>query len=189
MLYIVRHGETSWSLTGQHTGKTDLNLTEHGRLQAKLLKPHLAEEEFKEVWCSPLNRAIETCDLAGFCDRAQYLPELEEWDYGDYEGRKRVDIIKECPDWLIFNDGVPGGESPQEVYERAQYIVDRAKRVDGDVLVFSSGHISRVIAACWLEQPVTFAKQLKLSTASLSILGEDHKNPAIAVWNWTPKAP
>ena len=187
MLYLVRHGETPWTLTKQHTGRTDLHLTNTGRIEASGLKPVLAGVEFAEVWCSPLIRARETCQLAGFGERAEIMPELAEWDYGQFEGLTRSEIFEKHPGWLVFKDGCPGGESVEQVYARAERVVSRAKAVQGDVLVFSSAHISRVIAACWLGHPAEFAKHLMLHTGSISCLADEHGMPAIRFWNFSYK--
>ncbi len=187
MLYLVRHGETPWTITKQHTGRTDLHLTEHGRVQALELKPVLAKLDIEQVWCSPLARARETCQLAGLGERAEIMPELAEWDYGDYEGLTRPEILAKRPAWQVFRDGCPGGESVEQVHARAQSVVARAKATQGDVLLFSSAHISRVIAACWLGHPAEFGKHLLMAPASVSCLADEHGIPAIRFWNQMSK--
>ncbi len=183
MFYLVRHGETAWSLTGQHTGLTDLSLTPNGREQAHLLKPVLEKLSFSEVWCSPLKRARETCQLAGFGDRAEIMPELVEWNYGRYEGLTSTEIKKKKPNWNIFDHGAPGGESPAQVQARAKVVVARMRQAQNNVLIFSSAHILRTLAACFLEQGPDFGKHLFLSTGSLSILGDENQAPVIRLWN------
>jgi broad specificity phosphatase PhoE len=186
-VYLARHGETAWTITGQHTGRTDLPLTERGESNARRLKERLSGLTFVKVFTSPLQRAVRTCELAGFGSVAQIDRDLLEWDYGDYEGRLTVDILKERPDWQLFRDGCPGGESPQQVAERADRVVERARAVAGDVLLFSSGHYLRVLATRWTGIEVINGRSLMLSTASLSVLGYEHalSQPAIRLWNDT----
>jgi probable phosphoglycerate mutase len=183
MFYLVRHGETPWSVTGQHTGLTDLHLTDNGRQQAKSLKSKLQNHSFSEVWCSPLIRARETCQLAGFSERAEIIPELVEWNYGDYEGLTSAEIKKTRPDWNVFEYGVPGGESPAQVEARLQAVLTRMQQATGDILIFSSAHVLRVLTGCFLKQGPGFGKHLFLKTASISILGYEHQNPVITEWN------
>lgn len=185
MFYLVRHGETAWSLTGQHTGLTDLSLTENGRHQAKALKLVLEKLSFSEVWCSPLKRARETCQLAGFAERAEFMPELTEWNYGLYEGLTSAEIEQKEPDWNIFNQGAPGGESPADIQTRITTLISRIHQATGNVLIFSSAHILRSIASCYVSQTLDFGKYLLLSPASISILDYEHQAPAIRLWNWT----
>lgn len=185
MFYLIRHGETAWSLTGQHTGLTNIPLTENGRAQAKALEPLLQNISFSEVWCSPLSRARETCQLTGFEKQAELMPELTEWDYGQYEGITSAEIKKRQPDWNVFDHGAPGGESPLQVQARIQIIIKRMQQTSGPVLIFSSAHILRALSACFLGQKINFGKHLSLRTASLSILGYEHQVPAIKLWNWT----
>src|SRR6059036_3975602 len=149
-VYIARHGETAWSLTGQHTGLTDLPLTERGESNARRLGERLSGTTFAKVWTSPLQRARRTCELAGFGPAAGMDSDLVEWNYGEYEGRRTAEIRVERPDWQLFRDGCPGGESPQQVAARADRVVQRVKAVSGDVLLFSSGHFLRMLAARWL---------------------------------------
>jgi broad specificity phosphatase PhoE len=186
-VYLARHGETAWTITGQHTGRTDLPLTERGESNARRLKERLDGLTFAQVFTSPLQRAVRTCELAGFGSVAQIDSDLLEWDYGDYEGRLTVDILKERPDWQLFRDGCPGGESPQQVAERADRAVGSVRAVEGDVLLFSSGHFLRVLATRWVGiQPIN-GRSLMLSTASLSVLGYENalSRPAIRLWNDT----
>jgi broad specificity phosphatase PhoE len=186
-LYLARHGETPWSLTGQHTGLTDLPLTERGERNARALGPRLLGLNFATVLTSPLQRASRTCDLAGFGPTAEIDRALLEWNYGDYEGRRTVDIHVERPDWDLFRDGCPGGESPDQVGARADSVVNRVRAARGHVLVFSSGHFLRVLAARWLGLAPAAGRYLLLSTASLSALGYEHgrSQPVIRLWNDT----
>jgi probable phosphoglycerate mutase len=185
---LARHGETEWSLTGQHTGLTDLPLTEHGERIAFRLGERLRGLSPVKVLTSPLRRASRTCELAGFGAVAEIDPDLVEWNYGEYEGRRTADIRLERPDWQLFRDGCPGGESPSQVSVRAGRIVDRVRTVAGDVLLFSSGHFIRVLAARWIgAEPTVHAAAFMLSTASLSALGYEHdlSRPVIRLWNDT----
>src|SRR4051812_48834162 len=149
-VYLVRHGETAWSLSGQHTGLTDLPLTRVGEQQAEQLRHRLKSVEFAKVFSSPLQRATRTCELSGYGRIAELDPDLIEWNYGDFEGKKRDWILSRQPGWVIFHDGCPNGESPQQVGLRADRVISRTSRIDGNVLVFSSGHILRVLIARWL---------------------------------------
>ncbi len=186
-VWLARHGETAWSLTGQHTGLTDLPLTERGEHNARQLGERLHGMKFARVYTSPLMRAADTCRLAGFGDVAEVLPELVEWNYGQYEGRRTVEIRAERPDWDLFRDGCPSGESPSQVGQRADRVVNRVRAAGGNVLLFSSGHILRVLAARWLELAPGAGRHLLLSTASLSTLGYEHNlsRPVIRLWNDT----
>ena len=187
VVYLARHGETAWSLSGQHTGRTDLPLTERGERNARALGQPLRGLEFAKVYTSPLQRAARTCELAGFGTSAELDPDLVEWDYGQYEGRRTADIHAERPDWQLFRDGCPGGESPDQIGARADRVVGRLRAIKGDVLVFSSGHFLRVFAARWLGLDASAGRYLLLSTASLSALGYEHNltEPAIRLWNET----
>jgi probable phosphoglycerate mutase len=186
VIYLARHGETAWSLAAQHTGLTDLPLTEVGEGNARKLRDVLTGLTFAKIFSSPLRRARRTCELAGFGSRAEVVRDLVEWDYGDYEGRRSVEIRMERPDWELFRDGCPGGESPQQVAERADRVVDLVRSVSGNVLIFSSGHFLRMLAARWTGIDTFGARSLMLSTASLSVLGYEHlKRPAIQLWNDT----
>ena len=186
VIHLARHGETAWTITGQHTGLTDLPLTERGEEMARRLGERLNGRTFAHVLTSPLRRAVRTCELAGFGAIAEIDRDLVEWDYGEYEGRLSVDILAERPDWRLFRDGCPGGESPQQVADRADRVVRRLRRVTGDVLLFSSGHFLRVLAARWIGAEPIMAGALMLSTASLSMLTHERPNrPAIRLWNDT----
>jgi broad specificity phosphatase PhoE len=185
VVYLARHGETAWSLSGQHTGRTDLPLTERGERNARALGERLRGLTVARVFTSPLQRAARTCELAGFGAAAEVDPDLVEWDYGQYEGRRTAEIHVERPDWQLFRDGCPGGESPSQIGARADRVVGRVRAVKGDVLVFSSGHFLRVLAARWLGLDAAGGRYLLLSTASLSALGYEHNlaEPAIRLWN------
>lgn len=185
--YLARHGETAWSLTGQHTGLTDLPLTERGERNAGRLGQRLKELTFAKVWTSPLQRAVRTCELAGFAAVAEIDRDLLEWNYGAYEGRRSTEIHAERPDWQLFRDGCPGGETPDAVGARADRVVSRIRAVQGDVLLFSSGHFLRVFAARWLGVEPGAGRFFLLSTASLSALGYEHNlsQPVIRLWDDT----
>jgi len=187
VLYLARHGETAWSLSGQHTSVTDLPLTEAGERQADYLGHRLKGQRFAKVFTSPLQRAARTCARAGFGDVVQVDPDLLEWNYGRYEGRTSKDIHAERPDWDLFRDGCPGGESPDEVGARADRVVQKARAIEGDVLLFSSGHILRVVGARWLGLAPEAARYFLLRTASLSALGYEHTRaqPVIQLWDDT----
>ena len=184
-IYLARHGETAWSVSGQHTGKTDIPLTQRGERNARSLGPRLAGLTFVRVCTSPLQRARRTCELAGFGPVATIDPDLVEWDYGDYEGKKTADIRKERPDWQLFRDGCPGGESVADVGARADRVVGRLRLLAGNVLVFSSGHFLRVLAARWCGLDASAGRCLYLGTAALSVLGYEHgrEDPVIRLWN------
>jgi broad specificity phosphatase PhoE len=187
IVYLARHGETAWTLSGQHTGLTDLPLTERGERNARRLEERLREVTFAKVFTSPLQRAMRTCELAGFGALAEIDGDLLEWNYGEYEGRLTADIHKERPEWQLFRDGCPGGESPNDVAVRADRAVKRVRAVEGDVLLFSSGHFLRVLAARWLGLDAAFGRYFLLSTASLSALGYEHNlsAPVIRLWDDT----
>jgi broad specificity phosphatase PhoE len=185
VIYLARHGETAWSLSGQHTGLTDLPMTERGERNAAALGERLRGLTFSKVLTSPLQRARRTCELAGFGSMAEVDPNLCEWDYGNYEGVRTADIRKENPQWQLFRDGCPGGESPEQVGARADQVVNLVRKVQGDVLLFSSGHILRVLAARWLGLAPAAGKYFLLRTASLSALGYEHElsEPVIQLWD------
>jgi broad specificity phosphatase PhoE len=187
IIYLARHGETAWSLSGQHTGRTDLPLTERGQRNARQLGERLRGLKFAKVSTSPLQRAARTCELAGFGATAEVDRDLLEWNYGDYEGRRTLEIRTARPDWQLFRDGCPGGESPDQVGARADRVVSRVRGVQGDVLLFSSGHFLRVLAARWLGLEPSAGKYFLLSTASLSALSYEHtlSQPAIRLWDDT----
>jgi broad specificity phosphatase PhoE len=186
VVYLARHGETAWTLSGQHTGLTDLPLTPNGERNARRLGERLRGMTFTKVFTSPLQRAARTCGLAGFGGVAETDPDLVEWNYGQYEGLRSAEILRERPDWQLFRDGCPGGESPAQIGERADRVVQRVRAVAGDVLLFSSGHFIRVLAARWLALgPGSAGKYFLLSTASLSALSYEHtlSQPVIQLWN------
>ena len=185
IVYLARHGETAWSLSGQHTGLTDLPLTAAGERNAARLGARLRGGDYAHVLTSPLQRASRTCELAGFGDRALVDADLVEWNYGDYEGRRSAEILAERPGWILFRDGCPGGESPREVMSRALRVVERLRALPGNTLVFSSGHFLRVLTACWLGLETRAAGLWILGTASLSGIGYEHdlKEPVIRFWN------
>ena len=187
VVYLARHGETAWSLSGQHTGRTDLPLTEQGERQARALGERLRGANFAKVLASPSQRARRTAELAGFSSAAEIDPDLAEWDYGQYEGRRTADILAERPGWFLFRDGAPGGETPDQVGARADRVIQRIRAIGGNVLIFSSAHILRVFAARWLGLEAAGGRYFLLDTSSLSILGYEHNlaEPAIRLWNET----
>ena len=184
-VYLARHGETAWAISGQHTGLTDIPLTERGEQNGRSLGERLRGVAFTEVHTSPLHRASRTCELAGFEGQSGTDPDLVEWDYGDYEGRKTVDIRVDAPDWFIFRDGCPGGESVEAVGARADRVIGRLREIQGRTLLFGHGHFFRVLAARWLGLPPGDARLFLLETASLSILAYEHnlEEPVIKLWN------
>jgi len=184
-IFLVRHGETEWTVARRHTGLTDIPLTERGERDARQLGEHLRGKTVKSVFTSPLQRARRTCELAGFAAAAQVDPDLVEWDYGDYEGLTTPEIRKERADWQIFRDGCPGGESVAAVGGRADRVIARLRALDCDVLIFSSGHFMRVLGARWLGLDAGCARLLLLNTTTLSILGYEHDrtDPVIRLWN------
>jgi len=187
MVYLARHGETTWSISGQHTGLTDLPLTECGEQNARRLGERLQHLKFVSVLTSPLKRASRTCELAGFGSVAEVDRSLLEWNYGEYEGRRTAEIHRERPDWDLFRDGCPGGEMPNDIGARADDVVRRVRAQNGDVLLFSSGHFLRVLAARWLGLEPQHGRCFLLSTASLSVLGFEHNlsQPVIRLWDDT----
>ena len=187
VLYLARHGETAWSLTGQHTGVTDLPLTERGERNARLLGKRLARLTFAKVFTSPLQRATRTCELAGFAAVAEVDRNLVEWNYGEYEGLRTAEIHAKRPGWKLFRDGCPGGESPDQVAARADRVVSGVRAIKGNVLIFSSGHFLRMLASRWLGLKPASGRLFMLSTASLSALGYEHNfsEPVIRFWNDT----
>jgi broad specificity phosphatase PhoE len=186
-IYLARHGETAWSLSGQHTGGTDLPLTERGERQARALGERLRGANFVKVLTSPSQRARRTAELAGFGSVAETDPDLAEWDYGEYEGRRTADILTERPGWFLFRDGAPGGETPEQAAARADRAIHRIRAIGGNVLIFSSAHILRVLAARWLGLEPAGGRYFVLGTSSLSILGYEHNlaEPVIRLWNET----
>jgi probable phosphoglycerate mutase len=187
-LWLIRHGETEWSRTGQHTGRSDIPLTEAGRAQAAAIGRHLAGRRFALVITSPLVRARDTCRLAGFSDAAQIAPDLHEWDYGDYEGRSTPDIQKDRPGWNLWRDGVPNGETIEQVAGRARRVIERVASTAGDVAMFAHGHVLRILAACWTGLPPNAGRVLVLSTATISTLGFERETRAITRWNLSVSA-
>jgi len=182
-LFLVRHGQTAWSRAGRHTGRTDVPLEEEGREEARSLAPLLAAHPFSLVLTSPLARAEETCDLAGFQDRAQPTADLLEWDYGDYEGRTTDEIRLERPGWSLWVDGVPGGETVGEVGRRADRVIEAARAAAGDAICFAHGHVLRVLAARWVGLPPVGGQLLVLDVGALSVLGWEREVPVLQRWN------
>jgi broad specificity phosphatase PhoE len=188
-LYLVRHGETEWSISGQHTGLTDIALTAHGEDQARALAPYFAKIRFAKVFSSPLMRARRTCELAGLGAAAQSESDLVEWNYGDYEGRRSADIVKERPGWSVWADGCPHGETPAMVSERADRLLIRLRAIPGNVAVFSHGQFGSALAARWIGLPVGQGQHLELSPATVSTLSvaRDHPDvPVVSLWNSAP---
>ena len=186
-VYLLRHGETEWSRSGQHTGRTDLPLTDHGRESARRLRPALADKPLALVLCSPLRRARQTCELAGLLDRAAFDDDLMEWDYGRYEGLTTPQIQQQVAGWNVFKDGAPGGESPDRVAARCDRVIGRIEGADGDVAVFAHGHLLRVLTARWLGEPALFGRHLLLDTGTICVLDHYHQTTrAIRVWNAPP---
>lgn len=182
-IWLIRHGETEWSLSGAHTGRTDLPLTAEGERQAHALRAKLAGHQFALVLTSPLQRARRTCELAGYGGQAQIDPNLLEWDYGEYEGLTTAEIQRRRPGWSLFRDGVPGGETIEQAGMRAQAVIERALGANGDVALFGHGHILRILTACWLRLRPDGARYFALSAAGISILGYEHEYQVIDHWN------
>jgi probable phosphoglycerate mutase len=180
---VVRHGETTWSATGRHTSRTDLPLTPAGRESAAALQGALATVTFARVFTSPLQRATQTCELVGLGALAEVRPQLREWDYGDYEGLTTAEIRRSAPGWDLWTDGGPGGESPGDVRERVDRLIREIRSIDGDVALFSHGHLSRALAARWIELPVAAGKSFLFTTAAIGVLGWDRGTPVIERWN------
>ena len=187
-VFLIRHGETEWSLSGQHTGSTDIPLTDHGEAVARLLAPMLAERDFSLVLCSPLQRARRTCELAGLGGQASIDPDLAEWNYGDYEGLTPAAIREQHPGWLVFRDGCPDGESPAEVGERVDRVIARVRQNGGRVALFAHGHVFRVFVARWIELSPSYGAHFLLDTATITILSYYRGIPAVKCWN-APLAP
>lgn len=184
-IYLIRHGETSWALSGRHTGRTDIPLTEKGKKNALLLTPTLQTIPLALALVSPLIRAKETFDLLNLPVKSALCDDLKEWDYGDYEGLTSKEIHKENPDWNIFTHGAPNGESLDDMTKRADRVIEKANETPGDIALFSSGHILRCIAARWLKMPLDFGRHIALNTGSISILGSENEIPALLLWNNT----
>jgi broad specificity phosphatase PhoE len=182
-VFAIRHGETAWSLSGQHTGTTDIPLTDNGRRLAERIRPVLAREAFTLVLVSPLQRARETCELAGLGDKAVVDSDLVEWNYGKYEGLTPKQIHEEAPGWLIFRDGCPGGEAPDQVGARADRAIARARSVEGDVALFAHGHVLRVLVARWIGLSAGAGQHFLLDTGTLNVLGYYRGIPAVKIWN------
>ncbi|MEG9526545.1 MAG: histidine phosphatase family protein [Hyphomicrobiales bacterium] len=184
-IMLVRHGETEWSRSGRHTGRSDIPLTPTGEAAARALAPRLEMRSYAAVWSSPSGRAATTCELAGFGDQRAIDPDLAEWNYGAYEGRTTPAILAERPGWRLFRDGCPGGETAADVGIRADRVIARARALDADLLVFSSAHCLRVLAARWIGLPPEAGALLVLGTASVSVLGYEHDRtePVLRAWN------
>ena len=186
-IVLVRHGETEWSLSGQHTSRTDLPLIEVGRERARALGPLLVGWDFSRVLTSPLRRARETCELAGFGDRAEVSEDLREWDYGEYEGLTTPQIREQRPDWSLWRDGCPGGEQPSEISARADRMLESMRGAGGDVLAFAHGHIFRVLAARWIQLPASGGARLTLQAGAICALGYERETEVISLWNDAPR--
>jgi broad specificity phosphatase PhoE len=184
-IVLVRHGETEWSLSGQHTSRTDLPLIEAGVERARAVGPLLADWDFSLVLTSPLRRARDTCQLAGFGDQAEVLEDLREWDYGEYEGLTTPQIREDRPGWFLWRDGCPEGEQPDEVGARADRVIERMRAADGDVLAFAHGHIFRVLTARWIELPAAGGARLALKAGAICVLGFERETQVIHRWNQT----
>jgi broad specificity phosphatase PhoE len=182
-IYLLRHGETEWSLNGRHTGVTDIPLTEKGRMAAQLLRPILARETFGLVLTSPLQRARKTCKLAGLGERANVERDLMEWNYGEYEGLTTEQIRLTRQGWSVFRDGCPGGESPEQVGARADRVLAKVRAAEGNVALFAHGHILRVLAARWINLSASYGEHFLLDTATLNVLGYYREAPAFKIWN------
>ena len=185
-LVLARHGETEWSLSGQHTGSTDVPLTDTGRKQAQALALPLRHWQFALVLTSPLGRARETCRLAGLGEQAEICDDLREWDYGDYEGLTTNQIREQRPGWTLFNGGVPNGETADQVAARADQVIERVLAADGPVVAFAHGHILRVVCARWLELDADSARLFALGPATLSVLGHERETRVVQRWNLSP---
>jgi probable phosphoglycerate mutase len=182
-LWLIRHGETAWSLSGAHTGATDIPLTVEGERRAAAVGRFLAGRQFALVLCSPLERARETCRLAGYGDAARIDDDLCEWNYGDYEGKSTAQIREQRPDWELWRDGPLHGETVEQVYVRAARVIERASQANGDVALFAHGHILRILTACWLALPANDGRLFALSTATVSVLGYEREQRVISRWN------
>jgi len=187
-IYLTRHGETEWSVSGQHTGRADVSLTRNGELEAHRLGGQVQGVSFQHILVSPLQRARQTCQSAGFDEKSEVEPDLSEWDNGDYEGRTHQEIELERPGWNLFRDGCPNGESPQQISDRAERLIEKLRTMDGNIALFTHGHFGRVFGARWIGLSVEIGERFLLNTASLSILSYQHNNaaqPAILQWNTT----
>ena len=179
----MRHGETEWSRDGRHTGRSDIPLDAAGKAQASALAPKLRQRQFELVLSSPLRRALETCRLAGFGERAQLRPGLAEWDYGEYDGRTSAEIKAERPGWSLWRDGTPGGESAADVGRRVDRIIEEVRATEGNALLFAHGHVLRVLAARWLHEAPETGRYYALEAAARGVLGYEHDQPVIEHWN------
>jgi probable phosphoglycerate mutase len=186
-LWLIRHGETEWSLAGKHTGRTDIPLTPHGEQQAEWVHQHLKSKTFAHVFVSPLIRARETCRIAGFGDVAEVEPDLQEWDYGSMEGRISADIQREIPNWNIWTHGVALGETPAQIGARVDRVIARAMAFQGEVALFAHGHVLRVLTARWLGLNPEEGRLFLLEPAGLSILGHEHDTRVLRLWNEAPR--
>jgi broad specificity phosphatase PhoE len=182
-VFAIRHGETAWSLSGQHTGMTDIPLTDNGRRLAKRMRPVLATKAFGLVLCSPMQRARETCELSGLGDKAVIDSDLVEWDYGEYEGLTPKQIQEVAPGWLIFRDGCPGGEAPEQVGARVDRVIARSRAINRDTALFAHGHVLRVFVARWIGLPASGGQHFLLNTGTLCVLGYYREIPAVRIWN------
>ncbi|MGH9280853.1 MAG: histidine phosphatase family protein [Acidimicrobiales bacterium] len=187
--FLIRHGETEWTISGQHTGRTDVPLTEHGREQARHVARELEGQKFATVLSSPLSRALETCRLAGLGEHVETTDELLEWDYGDYEGVTTAEIRKTRPRWSLWLDGAPGGETAAAVGQRVDRVIEEVRRLDGDAALCAHGHVLRVLTARWLGLPPTEGRLFALEPASLSVLGYEREQPVIQRWNLPAEQP
>ena len=185
-VWLIRHGETEWSRSGAHTGRTDLPLTKSGEDRAAATGRFLAGRPFSLVLTSPLKRAIDTCRIAGCGEVAKVEPNLREWDYGDYEGRTTADIRRDAPNWSLWTMGVPGGETLEQVAERARLVIERVSCVNGQVALFAHGHILRILTACWLDLSPDAGRLFALDTGCLSVLGDERETRVIQCWNLSP---
>jgi probable phosphoglycerate mutase len=186
-IFLVRHGETEWSASGKHTSRTDIPLTEGGRERARALGPLLSRRSYALVLTSPLIRARDTCELAGFGESAAVCDDLREWDYGEYEGRSTPEIRVEHPGWSVWRDPSPGGERPEQVGKRADRVIERMRAADGDVLAFGHGHMMRILTARWLQMPATAGARFKFAAGAISILGFERETEVIESWNLAPR--
>lgn len=182
-IWLIRHGETEWSLSGQHTGRTDIPLTERGHQQARSLAPILAQQSFDTVLTSPMNRAIDTCREAGLGDHSRVEPDLSEWNYGIYEGRTTSEIRESVPGWTVWNSPMPEGESIEQIQARANGLIERLLAMSGCVALFSHGHFLRVLGGCWMNGSAMTGSHLLLDTATVSVLGFERETRALRRWN------
>jgi probable phosphoglycerate mutase len=185
-IVVVRHGETEWSLSGQHTSRTDLPLTTNGRKRATALRDLLSGYSFALVLSSPLRRALETCEIAGYGDVVELDDDLREWDYGEYEGLTTPQIRETRPDWNLWRDGCPGGEGPAEVGQRADRVIARLAGADGDAVAFAHGHVLRVVTARWAEMNVAEGARFKFGAGAIGVLGHERETRAVEHWNLSP---